>query len=139
MTIIDVRKLNAQKKYFGTMEFAYSAPETLIDIPFVRFAGPVKVRFDYELFEDDALEIRGEISFALEGQCSKCLKETKCEVQGELEALFEPVKEGEDYTYANGIVDLTKALNDAIMASMPYTVSCGEDCVPLRYSDETAK
>ena len=41
--IIDVRKLNAQKRYSGSMEFDYSAPETLIEIPFVKFAAPVKV------------------------------------------------------------------------------------------------
>ena len=43
--IIDIRKLNAQKKYSGSMEFEYSAPETLIEIPFVKFVGPVKIAF----------------------------------------------------------------------------------------------
>ena len=45
--IIDIRKLNAQKKYVGHMEFDYSAPNDLIEIPFVKFAGDVKVQFDY--------------------------------------------------------------------------------------------
>ena len=58
---IDVRKLNVQKKYSGSMEFDYSPPESLIEIPFVKFAGPAKVSFEYELFEDDSLEIRGSI------------------------------------------------------------------------------
>ena len=54
MMIIDVRKLNAQKKYSGTLEFEYEAPENLIDIPFVKFSSPVKVEAEYELFEDDS-------------------------------------------------------------------------------------
>ena len=57
--IIDVRKLNAQKKYSGSMEFEYAAPEHLIGIPYVKFAAPVKVSFEYELYEDDSLEING--------------------------------------------------------------------------------
>ncbi len=139
MMIIDVRKLNAQKQYTGSMEFSYSAPKELIDIPFVKFASLVKVCFDYELFEDDAMEVRGSVSFKLAGQCSRCLKETENEVVGEFDALFEPFAKGEDYTYANGIINLTDAVNDAVMAAMPFTLSCGEDCKGLSYSDETAQ
>ena len=134
MMIIDVRKLNAQKRYSGSMEFDYSAPETLIEIPFVKFAAPVKVSFDYDLFEDDSLEIRGTVSYKLEGQCSRCLKEATVEVEGELDAYFEPRKDFKDYGYVNGVIDLTKAVEDAVMASMPFTLSCGEDCEELSYN-----
>ena len=79
--IIDVRKLNAQKRYSGSMEFDYSAPETLIEIPFVKFAAPVKVSFEYDLLEDDSMEIRGTVSYKLEGQCSRCLKEASVDVE----------------------------------------------------------
>ena len=135
MMIIDIRKLNAQKKYSGSMEFSYTAPEELLDIPFVKFASPVVVKFDYELYEDDSLEIRGSISYRLEGQCSRCLKETSQEIEGEIDAYFQPVKNGEDYTYTNGIVDLTKAVNEAIMASLPFTLSCGEDCEGISFHE----
>ena len=134
MMIIDVRKLNAQKRYSGSMEFDYSAPETLIEIPFVKFAAPVKVSFDYDLFEDDSLEIRGTVSYKLEGQCSRCLKEATAEVEGELDAYFEPRKDFKDYGYVNGVIDLTKAVEDAVMASMPFTLSCGEACEELSYN-----
>ncbi|MBR2442177.1 MAG: DUF177 domain-containing protein [Clostridia bacterium] len=133
MMIIDIRKLNAQKKYSGSMEFDYSAPETLIEIPFVKFSAPVKVAFEYELYEDDSLEIRGTVSYRLEGQCSRCLKDAFAEIVGELDAYFEPRKDYEDYGYTNGVVDLTKAVEDAVMASMPFTLSCGEDCKELSY------
>jgi uncharacterized metal-binding protein YceD (DUF177 family) len=55
-------------------------------------------------------------------------------VEGELEAYFEPRKDYEDYGYSNGIVDLKKAVEDAIMASMPFTLSCGDDCEGLSYN-----
>ena len=135
--LIDIRKLNAQKKYVGTMEFEYSAPETFIEIPCVKFAAPVKIVFEYELFEDNSLEISGTISYELEGQCSRCLKETKMQVEGEIDAYFENRKDYQDYGYTNGVVDITQAVEDAIMASMPFVLSCGEDCATISYNGET--
>ena len=137
MMIIDIRKLNAQKKYTGSMEFSYSAPETLIEIPLVRFAAPIVVKFDYELYEDDSLDVRGTVSYRIEGQCSRCLQAASADVEGELDAYFQPIKDAEDYSYSNGIVDLTKAVEDAIMASMPFLLSCGDDCKALSYRDES--
>ncbi|MBQ9728801.1 MAG: DUF177 domain-containing protein [Clostridia bacterium] len=134
MMIIDIRKLNAQKKYFGSMEFDYEAPETLIGIPYVKFASPVKVELEYDLYEDDSLEVKGKISYRLEGQCSRCLKETAQDVEGELDAFFEPKKDSEDYSYTNGVVDLTKAVEDAIMLSLPFGLYCAEECESERYS-----
>lgn len=119
------------------MEFEYSAPETFIEIPFVKFAAPVKIVFDYELYEDNSLEIRGSVFYVLEGQCSRCLKETKMQVEGELDAYFENRKDYEDYGYTNGVVNITQAVEDAIMASMPYVLSCGEDCETISYNGET--
>ncbi len=138
MMVIDIRKLNIQKKYSGKMEFSYDAPENLIEIPFVKFASPVTVCFSYELYEDDAFEIKGDISFAIEGQCSRCLKEAKTTVKGELDALFEPKRDCEDYSYSNGIVDLRKAVDEAIMACMPFTLSCGDNCETIGYISESA-
>ena len=133
MMIIDIRKLNAQKKYSGSMEFEYSAPENLIEIPFVKFVGPVKVAFDYDLYEDDSLEIRGTVCYRLEGQCSRCLQPAAQDVQGELDAYFQPKKDAEDYSYFGGNVDLTRAVEDAIMLSMPFGLSCGEACTGIEY------
>ena len=136
MMIIDVRKLNAQKKYAGELVFDYDAPETLIDIPLVKFSSPVTVQADYELFEDDSFEIKGKISFTLSGQCSRCLKETSMLVEGEIDAYFEPRKDAEDYSYFNGRIDLKEAIEDAVMACMPYLLLCDEKCEGIRYSDE---
>ena len=132
MMQIDIRKLNAQKKYVGSMEFECSVDETFIPIPFVKFSGPVKVKFDYELY--DSLDVQGTVSYALEGQCSRCLKETSVCVEGELSAYFQAGKDFEDYGYKNGIVDLQQAVEDAVMASMPFVLSCGE-CEEISYND----
>ena len=134
--VIDVRKLNAQKLYSGSMEFSYSAPEDLIGIPFVTFSEPVQICFDYELYEDNALEIKGTIRFTLEGQCSRCLQAAKQAVVCELDALFEPRKDAEDYSYFGGVIQLKQAVDECISANMPYVLSCGENCEALQYTDE---
>lgn len=134
---IDIRKINAQKKYTGSMEFDYSAPETLIQIPSVNFTGPVKVAFEYELFEDDSIEIRGTVTYGLQGACNRCLKPITATIVGELDAYFEPRKDYEDYGYTNGTVDLKQAVDDALMASMPYVIMCEEGCESISYNGET--
>lgn len=118
------------------MEFDYAAPETLIEIPFVSFDGAVHVCVDYELFEDDALEIRGTLVYGLVGQCSRCLEPAKTTVEFEFDAVFERSENAEDYSYQGKRVDLTPAIDDAILSSMPYLLTCREDCVGLSYSDE---
>jgi len=133
MMIIDTRKLNAQRKYSGTVEFEYNAPENLIDIPFVKYEGPVKIVAEYDLFEDMSLELRGKVIYRLVGQCSRCLKDAFANVEGELDAYFQPFEKGEDYSYSGGIIRLEDAVNDAIMASMPRVMSCGDDCEEIRY------
>ncbi len=137
MMIIDIRKLNAQKKYVGEMEFEYSAPNSLIEIPFVEFSSPILVSFTYELYEDDSLEIRGSVAYTLKGQCSRCLKEATMRVEGEIDAYFEARKDYEDYGYTNGIIDLKKAVDDAVMASMPFLLTCSDVCGEIAYPMET--
>ena len=138
MMTIDIRKLNAKKEYFGHMEFFYEPPKELLEIPFANFDGAVKVAFDYELYEDDSIEIKGTVNYRIIGQCSRCLKYAMMQVEGELDAFFEPKKDAEDYSYSNGIVDLKKAVDEAIMASMPFVLSCGEDCESIGYISEPA-
>ena len=137
MMIIDIQKLNAQKSYYGKMEFSYDPPQELMSIPLTKFDGPIAVKFEYDLYEDNAFEIRGVVSYKLVGQCSRCLKDAKMSMEGELNALFEPTKDAEDYSYFGGIVDITKAVEDAVVFSLPFNLSCGEDCEEIRYSSES--
>lgn len=137
MMVIDIRKLNAQKSYFGEMEFSYNAPESLLNIPMAVFDGPISIQFEYDLYEDNALEIRGKVSYRLKGQCTRCLRDVTVAVEGELNALFEPKKDAEDYSYVGGVVDLTQAVEDAVVFSLPFTVLCDDECEAISYSPET--
>ena len=56
------------------------------------------------------------------------------DVEGELNAYFENRKDFADYGYVNGMVDLTQAVEDALMASMPYVMNCAEECEAISYN-----
>ena len=137
--MIDVRKCNAEGKYTGTLDFEFEGDASLIDIPFVSFSTPVHAVLDYELFEDNSVEVRGELSFTLEGACSRCLKPTKEHIVTEAEALFVPKggkAEEEDYTYRNGIVDLGEFLRDTVLFALPSALFCAEGCSAPEYNEE---
>ena len=137
--MIDVRKCNAEGKYTGTLDFEFEGDASLIDIPFVSFSTPVHAVLDYEIFEDNSVEVRGELSFTLEGACSRCLKPTKEHVLTEAEALFVPKggkAEEEDYTYRNGIVDLGEFLRDTVLFALPSALFCAEGCSAPEYNEE---
>ena len=55
------------------------------------------------------------------------------EVEGELNAYFEMRKDYEDYGYTNGVIHLEQAVEDAIVASMPFVLLCKEDCEGISY------
>lgn len=137
--MIDVRKCNAEGKYTGTLDFEFEGDASLIDIPFVSFSTPVHAVLDYEIFEDNSVEVKGELSFTLEGACSRCLKPTKEHVLTEAEALFVPKggkAEEEDYTYRNGIVDLGEFLRDTVLFALPSALFCAEGCSAPEYNEE---
>ena len=137
--MIDVRKCNAEGKYTGTLDFEFEGDASLIDIPFVSFSTPVHAVLDYEIFEDNSVEVKGELSFTLEGACSRCLKPTKEHIVSEAEALFVPKggkAEEEDYTYRNGIVDLGEFLRDTVLFALPSALFCPEGCSAPEYNEE---
>ena len=137
--MIDVRKCNAEGKYTGTLDFEFEGDASLIDIPFVSFSTPVRAVLDYEIFEDNSVEVKGELSFTLEGACSRCLKPTKEHIVTEAEALFVPKggkAEEEDYTYRNGIVDLGEFLRDTVLFALPSALFCAEGCSAPEYNEE---
>ena len=137
MMIVDIRKLNATKQYSGSVQFDYIPPKDILDIPLVEFDGGVKVQFDYDLYEDDSLEIRGSVKYRLKGQCSRCLREAAKDIEGELDAYFLPKPTQDDYAYEGGKVNLSEAVCDAIVASLPFSLYCEkDDCQMISYDSE---
>lgn len=136
---LDIRKLCAEKKYSGDLVFEFEPEEDLIDLPYVTKPALVKAELHYEILEDDSVEVEGKISYPLKGLCSRCLKETTMQVQSEVEAYFVPPTgkgEMEDYSYANGFIDLREFLRDAVTFSVPAGLLCSEDCTAPDYKED---
>lgn len=134
---IDVRKLNIQKKYAGDLQFEYEGDSSLIDIPYVSFAAPIKAALHYEILEDDSVEVTGTVSFTLKGACSRCLSDAEQSFVGEVDAYFLPREcESEDYRYINGIINLQDCLNDAVMFALPGLLVCSDSCVALEWNEK---
>ena len=136
---LDIRKLCAEKKYSGDLDFTFEAEDELLEIPFVSFSSQVAAKLRYEILEDDSVEVKGTVSFSLKGLCSRCLKETERTFTGEAEGYFIPTGgkgEAEDYSYSNGFIDLREFLRDAVLFNMPAGLLCSEDCTAPDYKED---
>ena len=123
---IDVRMCNARKQYAGELDFEYDAGNDLIDIPYVSFSSPVRVRLSYEIFDDDSVDVKGSVAFSLKGLCSRCLAETEKGFALEISACFVPdaAQEDDEYEYRNGIVNLEELLRDSVLVALPPLLAC---------------
>ena len=126
MVAIDVRALTAKKIDSGELSFEFEPDEGLLDIPYVGFSGPVKAALRYRIFEDGAVEVKGSLTFTLEGACSRCLAPARQTFTEEAEGLFEtPEGDGETYGYVN-VITLDEFLRDALLFALPARLLCTE-------------
>ncbi len=132
---IDVRKCNAEHKYAGDFVFETEGDDSLIDIPYVFFSSRLKWSLHYEILEDDSVEVTGKVTFSLKGLCSRCLSETEQTFSGQAEGCYSSEEGEEDYSYKNGVVDLSEFLRDAVLDTLPPRLICGETCVPPEYKE----
>ncbi len=123
--VIDVRSLLAKKTYEGALDFSYEPDGALLDIPFVSFSSPVHAELRFRIFEDDAVEVSGKLTFALKGACSRCLAPAEQVIEGDVFGLFE-VGEGDGETYGyQHTVELSELLRDALLFALPSRLLCG--------------
>ena len=125
---LEVKKLNALRKYTGDFGFEYSPDVNLCLIPLSRIEGSVKVTGEYEIFEDDSVEIRFTVRYLIKGQCSYCLKDAEKEVSFDSEVLFVTEKYDDNYYYDGNKLNLKTAVDDAILISQPNVLLCNADC-----------
>ena len=129
MMIIDVRKLIHTRAFSGRLHFEIAADDGLVTLPLVKMVSPITAEGDYELFDDDSLEIRGKVRFTLRGACSRCLKEPEKVVEADWNPLFtKGESDGESYAYENGTISLDGSVREAVLLGMPFVLLCDESC-----------
>jgi uncharacterized metal-binding protein YceD (DUF177 family) len=126
---IQVKKLNALNKYTGDFNYEYHPAAELINIPLCHFDGPVKVEGSYEIYDDDSVGVSFVLKYRIVGQCSYCLSDAAKDIEESFDVLFVPHEEDDDnYSYDGINVDLTHAVDDAILFSQPNVLLCRDDC-----------
>ncbi len=128
---IPVKKFVAQGKYSGDIGFEYEPSADLCLIPLCKIDGKVRVFASYEIYDDDSVDINYTVKYRLTGQCSYCLKDTSKEVEKSFDVTFVPYGDADNYSYDGINIDLTTAVNDAILFSQPNVLLCRADCTGI--------
>ena len=126
--VIDIARQIALKNYRGSFSFDYDCPQELVILPAARIEGKVKVTGEYEIYDDDSVGVALKISYLVAGQCSYCLEPAKKQVEYESDVLYLTEDYGENYSYNGLKLDLTTAVNDAVLFSQPQVLLCREGC-----------
>ena len=126
--IIDVVRQTALKKYSGSFSFEYDCPAGLVILPSADIVGKVKVSGEFEIYDDDSVGVRLRLSYLLRGVCSYCLEPAEQRVEYENDVLYLTEDDGENYSYNGLKIDLTTAVNDAVLFSQPQILLCSPDC-----------
>ena len=125
---IEVKKLNALKKYTGSFEFDYLPDSDLSLVPLSNIDGSVKVFGNYEIYDDDSVEVILNIAYKLVGKCSYCLNDAEKDITFTSELLFVPEEDDENYYYDGIKINLKSAVDDAILIGQPSILLCKEGC-----------
>lgn len=128
---IEVKKLNALKKYSGVFEFDYQPPENMCMVPLCKIDGSVKVQGSYEIYEDDSVGVSFTVKYGVTGQCSYCLNDAATQVEQAFDVLFVTEDDPDNYRYDGININLETAVNDAILFSQPNVLLCREDCTGI--------
>ena len=131
--IIDIRELKRTGKEERDFFFEYCPESQLADIPNVEIHLPVSVFGTVTLTGQHSAFIEGEITFTLEGECTRCLTKTSNKYSAEF---AEQVQQNNDqgYSLVNDRIDLSKIVDDAILTSLPVNFLCREDCKGLCFN-----
>jgi uncharacterized protein len=125
--IIDLKKIKRSGKDSEDFYFEYQPELELIDIPNAKLCVPVKVTGTVALTGEHSCYIDGEIDFSVEGECTRCLKETSNRYVAEFSEAADSMAE-DCYPVKNDTVDLTKIVDDVILINQPVSFLCSEDC-----------
>ncbi|MDE6356324.1 MAG: DUF177 domain-containing protein [Clostridia bacterium] len=125
---IQVKKLNAAGKYSGDFEFEYTPQKDVSVVPMCKIEGAVSVKGSYEIYRDDSVGVNFTVDYRLSGKCSYCLEPAEKQITFVSDVLYVPENDDENYYYDGIKINLTSAVDDAILISQPAILLCKEDC-----------
>ena len=93
-----------------------------------------KVEVDFDVtFENPNVFVEGEITCFVEGVCDRCLTKVSKQIYLPFEQTFykDSATDEDAYIYSGSKLDVTKAVCDEIVLSLPLSFLCKEDCKGL--------
>ncbi len=124
--IIDLNKLKRSGKDTDSFSFDYLTETELSNLPEVKVLLPIKVEGNVSLTGKHSALVECDITFTLEGECTRCLALTKREYL--VMADEECDEQTSIYPVVNDKIVLDKLVEDAILMNMPVNFLCKEDC-----------
>ena len=128
--LLDLRKLKRSGKEQSDFFFCYQPKDEIIDIPSACFDGEVKINGTITLTGEHSCYVEGEVTFAVKGECTRCLKDTSNEYFFEFKEGLE-VDNPDGYSLKNDTVDLSVIIDDYLAMNIPISFLCSENCKGL--------
>ena len=125
--ILDLKKLKRSGKDSSSFFFEYSPQTELLDLPEAKIVLPIKLNGTVTLTGEHSAYIVAEVTFAVAGECTRCLKNTTKEFALEFSEVVEE-DNPDGYSVKNDTVDLTKIVDDVITINSPVNFLCDENC-----------
>ncbi len=130
--ILEIKRLTSRAEYVGEVTFDYQPQKDAILVPLAAI-DCVTVTARYEIFEEGEVEVHLHLSYRLYGQCSYCLSEAEQRIEYSDDVLLVTDEtDADDYYYDGNRLDLSAAVNDALLFSQPKVLLCKEDCKGIK-------
>lgn len=109
----------------------YYLPENLVPYPDSKL-NKVGLEFDVT-FDDPNVLVNGVITCFIHAYCDRCLKELDVQIELPFDQTFykDEAEDVDQYVYTNSLLDVTQAVCDEIILSLPMSLLCSDDCKGL--------
>lgn len=126
--VLEIKRLLSKGEYSGNFSYEFLPQADSLLVPLCGVDGQVRVVGAYEVLDYGSVNVTFTLSYKLIGSCSYCLKEAVKEIEFSSDVLFVTDKDDLDnYYYDGNRLDLSKAVNDAMLFSQPSVLLC-ESC-----------
>lgn len=84
-------------------------------------------------FDNPNVTVSGVIVCYINGFCDRCLKKLALQIELPFAQTFykDQAKDVDQYVYTNSMLDVTQAVSDEIVLSLPTSLLCSDDCKGL--------
>ncbi len=130
--IIDLKSFKQKGIFYGDFEFSETIDNDVLSLPNATFADKVFISGKFDIGENNKVYVSGKVSFAIQGECSRCLSPVKADVAIDFDEVFSLYKSDEDcYSYSKDRIDLAEMVKELILLESPKVIYCKDDCKGL--------